>query len=170
MGNQLAQATKETKPSGITRDEQRLVKALGERKLIHLPEDDFKNVMRYMFAVVGLKAQNFPSGIEKELLHTYIRENYGGHSSDEIRLAFDMAVQGKLDIDPRDVKCYENFSIIYFTSIMNAYRKWARMEFARLERVLPPPLTKIEILDKKVTEVYYRFSLINKLPFQWTPI
>lgn len=142
--------------------------ALDKPKLRNLSDAEFKNVMLYMYAVVGLRGQNFPAGMEKEFLHTFIRTNYGGHSADEVRLAFDMAIQGQLDLDPKDVKCYENFSIAYFTIIMNAYRKWARDEFKRIERTLPPPpLTPAQLLDKKMEEVYYRYSFINKQPAQW---
>jgi hypothetical protein len=167
--NKLARVNNATPPSAITKEEQRLVVALNDKQVRTLDSDgnQFKDIMRYMFAVVGLRAQNFPVGVEKQFLHQFIQNNYGGHTAAEIRLAFDMAIQGLLDLDPRDVKCYENFSIAYFTTIMNAYRKWARDELKRLEPSLPPPMTALELLDKKVTDLYYRFSLINKLPIKW---
>lgn len=73
---------------------------------------------------VGLRGKNFPNGVAKSLLLDHIYTNYGNHTPDEIRLAFNLSVAGKLQVD--DVNCYENFSCLYFSKIMNAYRVWAQ--------------------------------------------
>jgi len=82
-------------------------------------------MMQYLFMVVGIRGQNIPVSPEKEFLHQYIRTHYGGHTAAEVRMAFDMAIQGKLRIPVDDVKCFENFSIQYFANIMNYFRAWA---------------------------------------------
>lgn len=128
--------------------------------------------MRYVFALVGLRAQNIPVDEEKEFLLMYILQHYGTHSAAEVRMAFDMAVQGRLNLDPRDVKCYENFSIIYFASIMNSYRQWAAEQNRRLDRNLPPPaptreeLDRIdaEYLDFLFNQAFRKFQEIDLLP------
>lgn len=71
---------------------------------------------------VGLRATNLPSSEEKAVLLSHAISNYGNHTVSEIRLAFEMAIAGKLGVDPN---CYENFSCMYFSTIMNAYRSWA---------------------------------------------
>lgn len=125
-----------------------------------------KQALRYVFMLVGLRAQNYPTGIEKQLLHAYIFKNYGGHTPAEIRLAFEMALQNKLSLRPEDVTCYENFSIAYFSRIMEAYREWAREQIKQL----PPPeekprqLTKKEKLDINLVWALKCLNEINKLP------
>lgn len=125
----------------------------------------------YLYRLVGLRRENFPSETETDDLTAYIVENYSGHTVDEIKLAFKMAVAGKLDLEPRDVKCYENFSIIYFAQIMTSYRVWASKQAAQL------PYTPERVYsedDKKqinenyrqalLSDAFERFLKVNKLP------
>lgn len=74
---------------------------------------------------VGLRSQNIPSKEETIILYDHIRKNYGGHTIPEIDLAFELAITGQLDLNQSEVTCYENFSCIYLSTIINAYRKWA---------------------------------------------
>jgi hypothetical protein len=135
-----------------------------------MPEEDLKNCLRYVFALIGIRGKNLPVEHEKQFLHEYIRKNYGGHTAAEVRLAFDMAVGGKLGVE---ANCYENFSPLYFAGIMNAFRRWSREAYNRLERVamLPPPLTDEqkaqidrEYADAKLSAAWRYFQTINKLP------
>lgn len=104
-------------------------------------------MLRYVYALVGIRAQNLPANEEKAFLHAYIFQHYGNHTPAEIRLAFDMAIQGQLDLEPSEVKCYENFSPMYFATIMRAYRHWAAEQARRQETQPDPPPTQ-EQLDK----------------------
>lgn len=74
---------------------------------------------------VGLRAQNWPNELEKIILIQHIKENFGGNTVEEIKLAFDMAISGRLRLDEKEINCYENFSCLYFSKIMNAYRDWS---------------------------------------------
>lgn len=120
--------------------------------------------MLYIYTLIGLRGENYPKGLEKEFIHTYIRENYGGHTADEIRLAFTMAIQGKLFIDSRDVKCYEHFNVAYFSSILEAYREWAREEIKRLPKNEEP--TGPEKWEIDLEYAHYKLKLIDKPPFK----
>lgn len=82
-----------------------------------------------------------------------------------------MAVQGLLDIDSRDVKCYENFSVMYFATIMKAYRMWAAEQARAIQTQEPPPMTDKqkaqidrEYLDYLLTMAFQRQAEIDKLP------
>jgi hypothetical protein len=113
--------------------------------------------------LVGVRGQNLPDEAEKAVLFNHIIQNYGGHTSEEIRLAFDMAVSGKLGLPFDEVKCYENFSCLYFSTIMNAYRAWAQQEFRYIEKQLVelPPVDKVTI---DLEYAYYLQKQVNKLP------
>lgn len=150
-------ASAESKPSASIDRQFQL--ALLEKRLAHGTEDDLKNALRYIYAVLGIRSENIPSGRVKELLHLYIVANYGGHTPAEIRLAFDMAITGRLTVD---AECYhDNFTPAYFSRIMNAYRAWAKEEIHRL----PPPDQKP--VDKFTIDCEYCFLRqreIDKLP------
>jgi hypothetical protein len=138
-----------------TSEESRFEMALQEEKLLKVSFDEFKQTLKYCILLVGLRAQNFPSDEEKEFLYQYTKQHYGMHTLPEIRLAFDMAIQGKLNLDADNVKCYENFSVQYFSSILNAYRSWAAQVHDQLKR------TSVPAIDHKPLSIDWR-ELIEK--------
>lgn len=140
--------------------------AIKEKRIWHCDgEEEMKQALRYIFILIGLKAQNYPADVEKQLLHAYIYKNYGGHTPGEIRLAFEMAIQNKLSLRPEDVICYENFSIAYFSRIMEAYREWSKEQIKQL----PAPITTRQLSEKEKIDINLIWALkclieINKLP------
>lgn len=86
-------------------------------------------------AKLGLRANNLPNDLEKLVLYEHIVQNFGGNRIDEIKLAFDMAISGKFDVE---VNCYENFSCYYFSTIINAYRRWASAAY--MQTIKPEPV------------------------------
>lgn len=155
-------------------EERQLAVAVCEPKLENLGDEELKKMLKYCFLLVGIRGQNIPQGPEKEFLHRYIRQAYGRHTASEVRLAFDMAVQGRLGLKDDQITCFENFSVLYFATIMNAYRRWASENMRRLEAQSVPEevkptadqIKKIEeeYLDFTITEVYKRLVQVNKLP------
>jgi len=113
--------------------------------------------------IIGLRAQNYPDELETEILISFITEHYGGHTPAEIKLAFEMAIVRKLNVDP---VCYENFSVAYFASIMEAYREWSREQIKHLpapeER--PREFNRQEKLQLDLDYAYCLFQKINLLP------
>ncbi len=131
--------------------------------------EPLKAVLRYVMVLVGLRAQNFPNADEKAVLLDYIISNYGGHTPAEIKLAFSMAVQNKLDLAKGfDVHCYENFSVLYFSGIMNAYRKWAKEAIDFIPKTDQPALPTSEITDEEfiaaVQKLYLQHRNYKKIP------
>lgn len=124
-----------------------------------------KESLRQVFFMIGLRAEQIPADEEKGFLIQYIVENYGGHTADEVTLAFKMAIQGALKIDYKEVKCYGIFSPMYFTTIMDAYREWAREQI----KLLPKPvedrkLTPMEIVDINLIWALKCLKEIDKPP------
>lgn len=135
---------------------------MAEPRIRQVSEESLKGVLRYVMILVGLRAQNYPGDIEKQILLNFIAENYGGHTPAEIKLAFEMAITKKLDVE---VNCYENFSVAYFVSIMEAYRVWAREQI----KLLPAPIKMRELTEKEKLDINLIWALkclneINKLP------
>ncbi len=121
----------------------------GDLALIRIMTEDKKvkdeslervdEMFRYCFLMVGLKEKNFPNQLETMFLYQFLVENYGGHSIEEIKMAFRMAIKSELDLPSEDVTCYENFSAKYLAGVLNSYRRWSTQEYRRLEQHLPPP-------------------------------
>lgn len=93
--------------------------------------EQIKEVLRLVMIKIGLRAQNWPTDEEKLVLIEHIVSNYGGHTLQEIKLAFDMAIADRLEVE---VNSFENFSCLYFSTIMNAYRLWAKNEVKQLPK------------------------------------
>ena len=149
MGNSLAriaqnleQVPRESKLQKIGDPGQSLSLALQSSKILTSPVEDIKQALRYVMVKIGLRSANWPSEEEKIILIQHIQKNFGNHTIDEIRLAFDMAISGQLDLGASEIACYENFSCLYFSNVMNSYRRWAKEEVKQI------PMTK-EIEDAK---------------------
>ena len=97
-----------------------------------------------------MRANNLPDDLEKQILINFIQSNYGGHTVSEIRLAFELALNGQLEIT--EVKCYENFSVLYFSSIMNAYRLWSAQEYKQTVKEEPP--TQRVFTDQELDDLH----------------
>ena len=107
---------------------------------------------------VGLRGSNFPDGAEKALLLAHVNLNYGNHTPEEIRLAFDLALSAKLGLDIADVKCYESFSCLYFSTIMNAYRIWSsQVDRQKEQEKEPEPRIYTEEEKDEIEKEYNEF-------------
>lgn len=115
--------------------------------------EEIKQVLRYAMIKVGLRAQNFPTDEEKEILIAHVVQNFGYHTTEEVKLAFDMAISGKLELD--EVKCYENFSCLYLSQIMVGYRVWATQTNAQIKREDESHRALIEGKPIELTEIDY---------------
>lgn len=146
-----------------------LAKALADKKLPAAGAPALMGTLKYIFMLIGLRPVNFPQGIEIDFLVQYILKNFAGHTNQEIRLAFDLAVAGRLSLDLRDVNCYENFSVAYFARIMQAYIAWARETYTLLpdKRPLKTRTAEEEAvwrLDLNLGFALYLLKQVNKFP------
>lgn len=131
-----------------TGDEISFYHSLQDKKIIYSSLDELKNVLKFVMIKIGLRSDNWPSDEEKGVLIDHIIKEYGGHTCKEIKLAFEMAIAGKLteynskgNLVTVDAKCYENFSCLYFSQIMNAYRIWAQETY---KMVAQKPIVGVE--------------------------
>lgn len=113
-------------------------------------EEDLKQVLRYAMVLVGLRGNNMPTEEEKFVLLNFIRSNFGNQTPEEIKLAFELAVSGKLGID---AKCYENFSCEYFGRIMKAYIDYARQETHAIPKEIEEPKAIPSDADLKMAAI-----------------
>jgi len=164
----LEPVQQELKPLKIG-DESRFEVALKSEKVKDGNLESLKEILRLIMLKVGVRGNNLPTDEEKAILFTHIVSEYGNHTHQEILLAFDMAITGKLGID---AKCYENFTCLYFSEIMNAYRKWASETYRQKVTALqPPPPQKIYTEEeninyhREVTEGVYQSLLAGNMNY-----
>lgn len=111
-------------------DEKLFVKCLRNPQIIQRPIEELKEVLRLVMIKVGLRANNWPNEVEKAVLLDHIVKHFGNHTHEEIILAFDLAINGKLDfLDKDGANHFENFSCAYFSKIMASYRVWAALTY-----------------------------------------
>lgn len=113
-----------------------LVIALSSPLVRKASVDEIKAALRLVMAKLGIRALNLPSDEEKAVLLSHVVKNFGGNRVQEINLAFEMAIAGKLDLD--DVNCYENFSCAYFSKVMISYQRWAAEAVKQIKPSEPP--------------------------------
>lgn len=143
--------------------------ALSGSKICNLQTTEpIIQALRYVMLLVGVRAANLPNEHETSILVNYISTNYGGHTAEEIKLAFEKAINGDLDID--DVTCYENFSVLYFAKVMNAYRSWASDQYQRA--CVPSNPVQIILTDDQLEnlhrgdiENFYQRILDGRVPY-----
>jgi hypothetical protein len=133
-------------------------------------ENDLKQVLRYSMLLVGLRANNMPTIEEKFVLINFIKSNFANITVAQIKLAFDLAVSGKLGID---AKCYENFSCEYFGRIMARYLEFSAEETRILSQrvVEDKPLPKPSEAELKAQAIasanMYAEQVSKDRNFKW---
>lgn len=132
---------------------------------------EISQVLRLVMMKVGIRAANLPSEVETIVLFDHIKENFGGNRIAEIKLAFDMALGEKLDLEPKEISCYENFSCAYFSKIMNAYRKWSKDEARAIIREIPPEQklysdNELDDQQRGDIEAFYQRLLKGQIPYR----
>ena len=75
-----------------------------------------------LFRSIGLRQQHYPNQMALSFIVNYLRTNFSHKTIDELYLAFELAIQNKLDVE--DVNVYDNFSIVFLEKIMQSYKKW----------------------------------------------
>jgi hypothetical protein len=155
----------------VTGDEDAFTKALQQRPINKSTVDELKQVLKLVMIKVGIRANNLPNDVEKGVLIEHIITNYGNHTPLEIKLAFDMAISGKLDLEEKEVTAYENFSCLYFSKIMNAYRVWARQTHSQLKKDYPKMIEeKLTLDDEEKAEWMMEWKQMEDINFELIPL
>lgn len=96
-----------------------------------------KENLAYIFTLLGFK--NYPDKEEMIIIEDFIRTSYPMYTIQEFRIAFKMAVQGKIDCSTEH---YEKFSPKFIGQVMGAYTKKAN----EVRKMAKPILKEIEPL------------------------
>jgi hypothetical protein len=144
---QLPQAKKEWMPlqSGYIVDNE-IAEAFKGNKLNLVSPVTLKENLAYIFTLLGFT--KYPDTQEMIVIEDFIRTSYPLFTVEEFRLAFKMAVQGKLDCSTEH---YEKFSPKFIGQVMTSYTKKAlevrKMIKPIINEIEPPKLTDDDIVS-----------------------
>ena len=123
-----------------------IAEAFKGNKLNLISPITLKENLAYIFTLLGFT--KYPDTQEMIVIEDFIRTSYPLFTIEEFRLAFKMAVQGKLDCSTEH---YEKFSPKFIGQIMSSYTKKAlevrKMIKPIINEIKPPKLTDDEIVS-----------------------
>jgi hypothetical protein len=118
-----------------------IVKALNATRIENCNDIVIQETMLKIFVLIGLRKEHYFNEYENQFFINYVRKHYSHKTIDELYIAFELAIQGKLDLD--NVKVYDQFSIAYFEQIMGGYRRWLKEES---KKVIAAPIEKTSVV------------------------
>lgn len=150
------------------------LQALRDKTIIECSYEEITSTLVTILAKLGIRAHNLPVKEDEELLVSHILRNYSKKTLSELHLAFELAITGKLQLkDGESVNCYENFTCVYLSSIMNAYRVWSVAANKYIEMGAPAEpqkiYTEVEIINQRRGEIEAAFQLMKKGKLPITP-
>jgi len=112
-----------------------IAEAFAGSKLNLISPVTLRENLAYIFTLIGLT--KYPDKDEMIVIEDFIRTSYPLYTIEEFRIAFKMAVQGKLDCSTEH---YEKFSPKFIGQVMAAYTKKA----LEVRKMIKPILSEIE--------------------------
>ena len=123
-----------------------IAEAFKGNKLNLVSPVTLKENLAYIFTLLGFT--KYPDTQEMIVIEDFIRTSYPLFTIEEFRLAFKMAVQGKLDCSTEH---YEKFSPKFIGQVMSAYTKKAlevrKMIKPIINEIQPPKLSDDDIVS-----------------------
>jgi len=142
-----------------------------------------KQSLRYVFNLIGLKADQIPLDFERDILLKFIFDNYGGLDPNEIRIAFELAIKGEFQVETNH---FGNFSSMYFAKVVNAYQEFRTKAVLQVQReaekmkleeeaLRDPTKEELENIQNEfeltvVLPIFESYKQIKVLSFGLTPV
>lgn len=166
-------------PQSVSFKNQKIIQSTNGKKIGQLPDDEpIKQVLRYVFALIGLKAENLPSDIQKVVLIDFIKTELSNYTVEEIKTAFQLAVKGEISVE---INHFQNFSALYLSQVLKAYqieKNAAILEFNKAEQrqkkeneMTPDEIERIyrDFDNNCLLDVWNEFVLTGNVNFSFYP-
>jgi hypothetical protein len=143
--NQLMQVSKEwiASKSGYIVDNE-IIEAFKGNKLNLVSPVTLRESIAYIFTLIGLT--KYPDKDEMIVIEDFIRTSYPLYTIEEFRIAFKMAVQGKLECSTEH---YEKFSPKFIGQVMAAYTKKAN-DVRKMQKPITQELEVPKLSDEEI--------------------
>jgi len=118
--------------------------------------------------MVGLRYESYPNPSEDAMLIRLIREKYASYTLEEIKMAFEMAVNRELSEDLNVLHC-QLFSPEYFGRIMSAYRMYRIEVLKKINQqkseYVQPMTSQNDYYTKVLIEPFEKFVQSGSYPY-----
>lgn len=131
-------------PQSLTGKEKKFIETFNSPKISQCSKDDIEKVLKLAFVRIGLRGQNLPNELEKNVLLSEVLECYGNITIGQLNQSFELLSRQELDIESTT---YENFSIEYLHKVVKSYLRWSSKVYNENEKIF----NKIE--DKSSNEL-----------------
>ena len=111
---------------------------------------------------LGIK--EVPDQEDMKMILFFMKKNYGELTLDEIVNAFNLAVAHKLNVDPNH---YQNFSPLYVSGILNAYKEYKTTHWSEYNIKLDEHESKLLTEKNKPSEEELKILRIKSLLAIW---
>ena len=132
-----------TSKSGYIVDNE-ITEAFKGNKLNLVSPVTLRENLAYIFTLIGLT--KYPDKDEMIVIEDFIRTSYPLYTIEEFRIAFKMAVQGKLECSTEH---YEKFSPKFIGQVMAAYTKKAN-EVRKMQKPITQELEVPKLTDEEI--------------------
>jgi hypothetical protein len=132
-----------TSKSGYIVDNE-ITEAFKGNKLNLVSPVTLRENLAYIFTLIGLT--KYPDKDEMIVIEDFIRTSYPLYTIEEFRIAFKMAVQGKLECSTEH---YEKFSPKFIGQVMAAYTKKAN-EVRKMQKPITQELEIPKLTDEEI--------------------
>lgn len=134
-----------------------------QKRLCDSTEREIKQALGYCMVLVGIRSENLLSEKETLIIINFLSRHFPYTTPEDIILAFEFAIAGKLDLSQSDINSYQNFTCLYVATILRAYKKYFNERMAQPKRIemkaLPPAnFNPIELVD-----MHYQEFLVGSL-------
>lgn len=102
--------------------EKSLSTAIKTKRINECWDSEVQDQLSKIYVLIGLRSIHYPQKDVAIFNIQFIKQNFGNRTIGEIYLAFELAITGKSDCG--DVKPYDQFTMEYFSRIMNGYRTY----------------------------------------------
>lgn len=137
-------AVPEKLPRHLLPEEMKFMQALTGPCVRQMTATSNVDLLMACMMKVGIRAHQIPADSEFVILLQHLQYYYGDHTPAEVRLAMDLAITGQLDLEPEQIPCYANFSCLYLSTVMNAYRRWVS---TRRSILIPDPIPQLTLRE-----------------------
>lgn len=135
-----------------------IVKAYHTTRIRQIESDEpIKQVLRYVFTLLGIRAENIPNELQKSVLINYIKNDLKQYSVDDIKIAFHLLLKNELECESNH---YQSFSALYLSNVMNAYNKHrieVIREFQKQQNEMKQQQIENELSEHEKLERHQRF-------------
>jgi len=146
---------------------------IKSEKIRELKSDEpIRAVLRYVIVLMGVNVEKHDKLVFDVIIST-IERSFKSLEIEEIKEAFNLAINGDLDLKPDQIQHYQKFSSLYVSTILKSYKRYkvVNKKIKPIETKAVPALTfdEIKAHASEMEEMFKSGRNIEKLG-KWTEL